>query len=93
VVVVLDLNGFKPINDRYGHDAGDRVLCTVAERLSSCAGDNLVARLGGDEFAAVLVSPQVRVSRTPTWMARGGRARSARCRRRSPRRCRLPARR
>jgi hypothetical protein len=38
------------------------VLCTVAERLSSCAGDNLVARLGGDEFAAVLVSPQVHVN-------------------------------
>jgi diguanylate cyclase (GGDEF)-like protein len=57
VVVVLDLNGFKPINDTFGHDAGDRVLQVVAERLARCAGDNLVARLGGDEFIGVLTSP------------------------------------
>lgn len=59
VVVVLDLNGFKPINDTFGHGTGDKVLCIVAERLASWAGDeNLVARLGGDEFAAVLSSPR-----------------------------------
>ncbi|GAA1809831.1 GGDEF domain-containing protein [Planosporangium flavigriseum] len=56
-VIVLDLNGFKPINDRLGHDTGDRVLCVVARRLSHCVGDDLAARLGGDEFAAVLTCP------------------------------------
>lgn len=57
VVIVLDLNGFKPINDRFGHDAGDHVLRIVAGRLASCATDSLAARFGGDEFAAVLASP------------------------------------
>jgi diguanylate cyclase (GGDEF)-like protein len=59
-VIVADLNGFKPINDTLGHDAGDRVLRIVAERLAQCAGDALVARFGGDEFAAVLVSPHLK---------------------------------
>lgn len=53
-VVVLDLNGFKPINDQYGHAAGDDVLRTVAGRLSRCLGDELAVRLSGDEFAAIL---------------------------------------
>lgn len=47
----IDLNGFKPINDRYGHAAGDEVLCEVARRLSELVrGEDVVARLGGDEF-------------------------------------------
>jgi diguanylate cyclase (GGDEF)-like protein len=58
-MIVADLNGFKPINDTLGHDAGDRVLRIVAERLARCTGDALVARFGGDEFAAVLVSPHL----------------------------------
>jgi diguanylate cyclase (GGDEF)-like protein len=57
-VTVVDLNGFKPINDTLGHGAGDEVLRTVAERLTRGAGDALVARLGGDEFAAVLTNPR-----------------------------------
>jgi diguanylate cyclase (GGDEF)-like protein len=51
---LLDLDGFKPINDSYSHSAGDAVLCAVADRLRSLAGkDGHVARLGGDEFAVI----------------------------------------
>jgi diguanylate cyclase (GGDEF)-like protein len=53
-VLVLDLNGFKPVNDRYGHAVGDEVLRTVGRRLSGCLVDDLAVRLSGDEFAAVL---------------------------------------
>lgn len=55
VALMLDLDRFKPINDRIGHAAGDAVLVAVAGRLDRQLGDRwLVARLGGDEFAAVL---------------------------------------
>ena len=53
-VLLLDLDGFKPINDRYGHDAGDQVLITIAGRIVQQARDtDTVARIGGDEFALV----------------------------------------
>jgi diguanylate cyclase (GGDEF)-like protein/PAS domain S-box-containing protein len=54
-VCYLDLDGFKAVNDRHGHDAGDAVLRAAAERLSaSVRGNDVVARMGGDEFVLVL---------------------------------------
>ena len=54
-VGIIDLDGFKPINDLYGHVIGDRLLCAVTERLSLlCAGQVDLARLGGDEFALLV---------------------------------------
>ncbi|TCR80771.1 diguanylate cyclase [Rhizobium sp. BK376] len=54
-VCCLDLDGFKPVNDTFGHAAGDDVLKIVAQRLQAEAQGYMVARLGGDEFAILLV--------------------------------------
>ncbi|MCO5730326.1 bifunctional diguanylate cyclase/phosphodiesterase [Rhizobium sp. SSA_523] len=58
---VIDLDGFKLVNDSYGHDLGDHILQVVAQRLlTSVPQDDLVIRLGGDEFVALLTPAPTR---------------------------------
>lgn len=58
-VCMMDLDGFKQVNDSHGHEAGDRLLVEVARRLSQVIrADETVARLGGDEFVLIFTNPQ-----------------------------------
>jgi diguanylate cyclase (GGDEF)-like protein/PAS domain S-box-containing protein len=60
-VLLLDLDGFKEINDSLGHDAGDHLLVHVAERIRRrLPAPHVVARVGGDEFAVILEAEQAR---------------------------------
>ena len=55
-VGVIDLDGFKPVNDLYGHTVGDSLLIEVGQRLASLVGSNTqISRLGGDEFALTVI--------------------------------------
>ncbi|MCU1400671.1 MAG: diguanylate cyclase/phosphodiesterase with and sensor(s) [Acidimicrobiales bacterium] len=61
-IAFLDLDRFKSVNDGFGHDAGDTVLCETARKLLTVAGEGgIVARLGGDEFVIVF-EPDVRLA-------------------------------
>lgn len=70
-LLLLDLDGFKPINDEYGHDAGDAVLKAISSRISGAIrkGD-IAARWGGDEFVVVLkqVTPEEVASIVDKWL-------------------------
>jgi diguanylate cyclase (GGDEF)-like protein len=68
-IVYADLDNMKPINDTYGHDAGDQALIEVADVLSSTLrASDLVARLGGDKFCALLLGSATEAA--PSFIAR-----------------------
>jgi diguanylate cyclase (GGDEF)-like protein/PAS domain S-box-containing protein len=75
VVVFVDIDNFKAVNDTYGHEAGDRVLIGIAGRLRDAVrADDIVGRFGGDEFLLVLqdadVDDQVVIGRLATAVSR-----------------------
>ena len=65
-LVYIDLDGFKSVNDNYGHEAGDNLLITVSQRMKKALreGDTL-ARIGGDEFVAILLDIGDRIACEP----------------------------
>jgi diguanylate cyclase (GGDEF)-like protein len=65
-LVYLDMDGFKTVNDRYGHEAGDQLLIAVTERISQILRtSDTLARLGGDEFVIVLSDLHTRAETRP----------------------------
>lgn len=58
-LLVIDLDNFKAVNDKYGHKVGDQLLQQVSERIvKELRASDVVARIGGDEFAAILIKPK-----------------------------------
>jgi len=56
-ILLIDLDGLKPVNDTFGHDVGDRVLCNVSKTLMNCLrGRDILGRWGGDEFVMLLAN-------------------------------------
>lgn len=67
-VLFIDLDRFKPINDLYGHEVGDKVLLEIAKRLQFCTRkEDIVSRLGGDEF--IIVLPRIQTGDDPETVA------------------------
>jgi diguanylate cyclase (GGDEF)-like protein len=66
IVAMIDVDHFKPVNDLYGHDAGDRVLKELSVLMKNCfrSGD-IVARVGGEEFAICMPDTDVEAAMTP----------------------------
>ena len=70
-VLFVDLDGFKTVNDRYGHATGDLVLRELADRISTVTRpSDLVARLGGDEFAVVISAARTELDTAVPSLAR-----------------------
>ena len=54
-MLFVDIDGFKPVNDRYGHAVGDMLLQRIGKRMKQCIRESdTIARIGGDEFVAIL---------------------------------------
>ena len=63
-IIMADIDNFKKMNDTYGHDFGDTVLCQVADVLSSnIRGSDIVCRFGGDEFVIILPNTSLEITR------------------------------
>ncbi|MGA4973628.1 GGDEF domain-containing protein [Streptomyces cinereoruber] len=70
LVLLVDLDDFKAINDTHGHAAGDTVLTATAQRLSDwCGRQGIAARLGGDEFAAIVAHSDRTAGLLALWSA------------------------
>ena len=68
-LLLIDLNKFKPVNDTYGHDAGDEMLQQVSKSmLNSIRDEDVLARIGGDEFLVLL--PETHMEETPVMIDR-----------------------
>jgi diguanylate cyclase (GGDEF)-like protein len=72
-LILVDLDGFKDVNERFGHPTGDDLLVSVAGRLGgTTSGDEVVARLGGDEFALLLPATALTLEITEGVLVRSG---------------------